>query len=176
MPTTYQRADETVERVRDRMLEKYHGELVQLAVNVDLLMAYNPDGDAVSHGGYPAQAKVKIIGLKDRAAGRGDAEIIIDDSNWQSLSPGERDALMDHELEHLSLKRNAKTNAPERDDLNRPKLKMVKHDHQLGWFNTVADRHGESSAEVRQAKALMKQDGQLYFAFSELKSPLRIAL
>jgi len=42
---------------------------------------------------------------------------------------------------------------------------MRKHDHQFGWFDAVAQRHGEASPEVRQARVLMESSGQLYFDF-----------
>jgi hypothetical protein len=57
------------------------------------------------------------------------------------------------------------------DAVGRPKLLMRKHDHQFGWFDEVAQRHGEASPEVRQARVLMESSGQLYFDF-EPRSPV----
>lgn len=139
----------------ERMLKVYHAPLVNAEVKVDLLFAFpkqNKNGDdvghAVSHGGYAAYAKIRVIGLKDRAKGMGDAEIIIDGRRWDELSEETRDALIDHELEHLELK--TKLGTVQRDDLNRPILRLVKHDHQFGWFNAVVRRHGEHSIEWQQ--------------------------
>jgi hypothetical protein len=177
MPTTYKRADNTAEGCRDRMMEKFHPDLFKLAVNVDLLFAWNddPEKPAVTLGGYPCYAKVRIVGLKDRTLGHGDAEIIIDEAKWFRLSPAERDALMDHELTHLDLKRDPETYTPMRDALNRPRLTMVKHDYQFGWFTNVVKRHGLSSIEAKQANDLMKTDGQLYFGFADQKPPMKLA-
>jgi hypothetical protein len=73
---------------------------------------------------------------------------------------------------------------PAFDALDRPKLAMRKHDHQFGWFDEVAQRHGEASPEVRQARVLMEKSGQLYFDFEprsttpkrERKVPERVDL
>lgn len=170
--TTYQRANEDVTNVVDAVMEKYHGELKQMRVRVDVLMATATDfKPAVSVNGYAAIAKVKIVSLKDRALGHGDAEIIIDDLEWHRMKPEQRVALVDHELYHLEIKRNRKTGQPERDDLNRPKLKMRKHDWQIGWFNAIAQRHGEMSVEIAQATQLKAENGQLYFGFAEPPTP-----
>lgn len=165
MATTYERAGESITGVVDLMMQKYHHDLQSLEVKVDVLMARNAEGDAVTLGGYPCQAKVRVIGLKDRAAGRGDAEIIIDELNWDGLTSKQRDALIDHELEHLEPVINPKNNKPKRDDLDRPKLKIKKHDWQIGWFDSIAKRHGDHSAEKQQAFALQAESGQLYFDF-----------
>lgn len=166
MPTTYQKAKKDVVALVDAMAKKYHVDLVNAGVTIDILMAHNPDGDAVTLGGYPCQAKVKIVNLKDRAKGCKDAEIIIDEMNWNDLTPEQQKALVDHELEHLELNRDPDTNAVALDDLSRPKLKMLKHDWQIGWFNSIALRHKENSPECRQAKELVKEAGQIYFSFA----------
>ena len=164
MPTTYSKAAADVLSIVKSTTSKFHGEVEKAGVTIDVLMAYNPDGHAVTHGGYPAQAKVKIVSLKDRAKGCKDAEIIIDDRNWDKLSDAERKALIDHELEHLEVQ--YEEGEVKIDDLGRPKLKIKKHDWQMGWFDVIARRHGESSPEVRQASELMAKNGQLYFGFA----------
>ena len=51
-----------------------------------------------------------------------------------------------------------------RDDIDRPLLRIRKHDHQFGWFDAVARRHGKHSIEVQQAHQLTAMDElrQLY--------------
>lgn len=158
---TYQMASsEVVEQCRE-VIEKYHGGLRDAGVTIDILMAYpahdqNGDatGPAVSHGGYPAAAKIRIVGLKDRAAGRADAEMIIDGEMWPVRSPAEQNALLDHEVTHLELVKDSKGNL-KRDDLDRPCLKCRKHDHQHGWFDSIVRRHGSDSLEWQQAAAFL---------------------
>lgn len=164
MATTYDKANSDVTQLVKAVAAEFHAELVRYEVSIDVLMANNPDGDAVTHGGYPAQAKIRIVSLKDRAKGCKDAELIIDESNWRDLTDEQRRALIDHELQHLEVK--FKDGGVALDDLGRPKLSMRKHDWQMGWFDVIARRHGEASPEVRQASELMGRQGQLYFGFA----------
>jgi Putative phage metallopeptidase len=108
---------------------------------------------------------VRIPPLKDRALGIADAQIVIDRAGWLALSQRQRDALVDHELTHLTRKIDKETGEMLVDILDRPKLVMRKHDHQHGWFDEIAQRHGEASPEVRQARRLIESSGQLYFDF-----------
>lgn len=119
----------------------------------------------LKHQGYPAGAVVRITPLKDRALGIADATIVIDRAGWLALSQRQRDALVDHELTHLARKVDKETGEMVCDALDRPMLKMRKHDYQLGFFDEVAARHGEASPEVRHARRLMEHSGQLYFDF-----------
>lgn len=152
----YEKANAEVGQVVERMTERYHPQVRDAKVTITCLMAYpltdeNGDskGPALKHQGYPAQAVVKIIGLKERTDGRADAEIVIDGDNWQVLSAEERDALIDHELEHLELKID-REGILVRDDLDRPKLVCRKHDFQAGWFDSIVRRHGRASPELKQ--------------------------
>lgn len=152
----YEKAPAEVIQIVERMTERYHPTLRDAGASIVCLMAFptedkNGDstGPALTHQGYPAQAVVKIIGLKERTDGRADAEICIDGENWPTLSDAQKDALIDHELEHLEPKYD-KHGLLVRDDLNRPKLKIRKHDHQFGWFDAIVRRHGRAALEFLQ--------------------------
>lgn len=146
----------------------YHEELEE--VTVSALFVFDLEGsDAVlKHQGYPAQAVIRITPTRDRALGMADACIVIDRSNWLMLSQRQRDALLDHELTHLVRVLDKETGRPIFDAVDRPKLAMRRHDHQFGWFDEIAQRHGDASPEVRQAKRLMESSGQLYFDFGPM--------
>lgn len=172
MATTYELADTDVISVLDRMMAKYHKDLTEVELRVCCLMAIPAKNDkgeplapAVKLNGYPCQAIIKIISYKDRVAGREDVEITIDADNWEKLSEAERDALIDHELTHIEVQRDDEGTV-KADDCGRPKVKMRLHDHQHGWFDVVAKRHGDASAEVKQAKAFADEFGQVYFGWS----------
>jgi hypothetical protein len=150
----------------ERMASAYHDELVQVTVGA-LFVFDDEDGvPCLKHQGYPAAAVVRITPVRDRALGIPDAIITVDRATWQTLTAPQKDALIDHELEHLELVLDEETGNPKYDALERPKLRMRKHDHQLGWFAEVARRHGEASCEVRQARQLIEATGQLYFDFA----------
>ncbi len=167
MAKTYDQApQETHDRVKAILL-KYHPELVAIKITIDLLMVSTDSetASALTHGGYPALAVVRATSSKERAMGRGDAEIVIDRDKYEAMDPKERDALLDHECYHLVPKIDKKTNAPKRDEHQRPCFKMRKHDRDFGWFDIIAQRHGESSAEVKQAHWIRDEAGQAYFGF-----------
>jgi hypothetical protein len=88
--------------------------------------------------------------------------------HWQKLGPAHMNALIDHELEHLTTVLDVDTGKPKFDGQNRPKLQMRQHDHQLGWFDAIARRHGEASPEICQARELLEQTKQLYFDFGQV--------
>ncbi len=163
MPRTFQRCDSTVSELAVEILCEYesHKPLLDAKVRIDYVFAYNDSGHALTHGGYAALGLARKIGLKDRALGRGDAEIALDGEWWKNAKESKRRALLDHELHHLSVQ--IENGAFKRDDLGRPMLELRKHDHQFGWFNIIAERHGASSIERIAAKSLWDEDGQLYF-------------
>lgn len=149
----------------EKIRAAHHADLEGITVSA-LFVFDDESGDGVlKHQGYDAGAVVRITPLRDRAAGMADAQIVIDRSNWLTLSQPQRDALIDHELTHLTRAVDKETGEPLCDAIDRPKLKMRKHDHQFGWFDQVAERHGEASPEVIQARALMDSSRQLYFDF-----------
>lgn len=170
MPTTFQIADEECTQQLGKVMERHHPRLAEAGVKVGVLMAFNPEGDAVRHGGYPAFASIRVVALRDRVTKGYDAEMLIDETQWQSMSEAHRAALLDHELSHLSLvPMSAKQLAEARannsaapdwklDDLGRPKLKLVKGDWNAGdGFRDVVARHGKVAIEfanIASAKAM----------------------
>ena len=173
MGITYERAPAEVAEQTRRVMRQFHRELVEVETKVAVLFARSPKDEhgrplaaAVTVGGYPCAAKVKVIPLIQRADGRADAEIVIDEDQWNERSEPEHDALLDHELHHLEVARDADTGNPLSDDLGRPKLRLRKHDHQFGWFDVIARRHGDAAYEIQQAKAFADNYGQTYFGWT----------
>jgi hypothetical protein len=163
---TYSHAPD-VDGCIEKIQAAHHGELMD--VTVSALFVYDDEESSkavLTHAGYPAAAVVRITPLKDRTLGVADAVIVVERVAWLALSQRQRDALVDHELTHLTRKVDEENgDAPLSDALGRPKLGLRKHDHPFGWFDEVAQRHGEASPEVRQARVLMESSGQLYFDF-----------
>jgi hypothetical protein len=162
MSKTYEHAPDEVSERASEIIEKFHDDLYAAEVKIDYIYARNDKGYAVTHHGNPALAVVRIVSLKDRAKGHGDAEITIDADAYEAMSGEQKDGLLDHELYHLIV-RYAKDGCVKTDDLNRPMFKMRKHDWDMGWFTAVARRHGRNSPEVTQAQILWANDGQAYF-------------
>lgn len=169
---TYSAASEDVLGHIGRMFDQYHPELEGATIGALFVFDEEHGEPVLKHQGYEAAAVVSITPKKQRALGIADAVIVIDRAHWLTLNAGQRDALIDHELEHLDRVISKETEdqpaAPQFDSLGRPKLAMRRHDHQLGWFDDVARRHGDASVEVRQAKQLVAMTSQLYFDFTPM--------
>lgn len=158
--------------VLDEALTRYHGRLAEAGVTVDLLWTEDTNGKPFLVSGYPAIARVRICSLDERVAGRADAEIVLDRGEWMGLEQAEQVAVMDHELTHLVLvyekMGRVVTGTVKRDDHNRPRLKMRRHDYQVGGFRDIAERHRSHSQEWQQAVAaesLLNSWRQLELAF-----------
>jgi len=168
---SYTPASEEVQERALALIRRFHPDLARVQVRIDFIFVStdSEDAPALTPGGYPAQAVVKIIGPKERAMERGDAEIVIDEANWNDLTAAERDALLDHELYHLEVAMNKNGTREKRDCCGRPVLKMRKHDRQFGWFDAIARRHGSASLEVIQFKKFTATNEQLYLGLTFLE-------
>ena len=164
--TTYTPASKGMQERAGDIIRRYYPILQLVDIKIDILMAATDeeDGEPVKLNGYPCQAVVRILGPKERAKGQGDAEIVIDEANWNDLTTAEQDALLDHEIYHLEVV-IGQNHKPKVDPYGRPKLKMRLHDRQFGWFDEIASRHGTASVEVKQATAFKLSASQLYFQF-----------
>jgi len=144
------------------MRKKWHPELEKARVRIDVLMVSTDgeDGAAIKANGYPADGLAKILPQEQRGAGTADARILLDAEKYDSLEDKERDALIDHELQHFQVV--MKDGVIVLDGNERPKLRMRRHDVQVGWFSVIAERHKEHSAEVQQAKAIVQRAASTY--------------
>lgn len=172
MPT-YQKAPAEAVKTMAEVLCKFesHKPLIEAKVTIDLLFAYcdrdddtgKPKNAALMLNGYPCLGVARIVNLKDRVKGLADAEICIDGDWWtEKAQEGQKVALLDHELYHIALK--TRKELLQFDDHGRPKLRMRKHDIQVGWFAVVAERNGADSMEQTQAKAIMENLGQFFWS------------
>lgn len=167
MPT-FERCDKSVETLAKNILNQYdtHKPLVALSVKIDFVFAHadvDDKGrvlnDALTKNGVKALGIARKLPLKDRAMGRGDAEISLDGDWWTAATAEQQAALLDHELHHLEVKSDKNGNV-KYDDLGRPELKLRKHDVEVGWFKCIAERHGAASQERIQARVIMDNFGQ----------------
>lgn len=163
---SYSHVSDDVLRLIEQVRDEYHSPDLD-DVTIAALFVYDLEASepVLTQGGYPAQAVCRITPVRDRALGIADAVIVIDRSNWLTLGVKERNALLDHEINHLERVIDEETEEPKFDAVDRPKLRIRKHDHQFGWFDVIAQRHGDASCEVRQAKQLIASTGQMYFDF-----------
>lgn len=136
-------------------------------VTVDVLMVFPDEGkgtQALMHNGYPAHAVIKISPLEKRALGQRDALLLIDATFWLSATDRQKNALLHHELSHLTVVRD-KQEEIAFDKMGRPKLRMRLHDVQIGWFARTAELYGADSVEVQQAQQIVGTYRQTVFAW-----------
>lgn len=165
MPSYKKATHECREMVQSILAEfETHRPTVDAGVKLDLLFAFpdfdettgEPINDALKKNGVKALGITRIVNLKDRTKGLGDAEICLDGYWWERADESEQRALLDHELHHIVPTKKV-------DDLGRPKLKLRKHDVEFGWFATIAQRHGVHSQERKQAASMVEVYGQFFF-------------
>ena len=169
----YERCDQSVQDLANAILCKYddHKPILDAKVRIDYLFAFpekdddgNYVGDAIRHHGVKALGLTRKIPTKERAAGLGDAEVLLDGEWWadETTTDEQRAALLDHELHHLEVVKD-EDGLVCLDNNDRPRLKLRMHSFEVGWFKEIAERHGAASQECIQAKMLWESSGQAYF-------------
>lgn len=146
-------------------------EIIESRLQIDLLMAHadiDPEtqqrvGDALKLHGVKALGICSIVNLKTRTRGLGDVLIELDGDWWDEADDEARMALLDHELTHIDFKREKNGVTIQRDDLNRPLVKMRPHHFEVGWFAHVAMRHGQHSLERKAARLAFEEFGQAFW-------------
>jgi hypothetical protein len=162
MTTTYRPADPEVADLLQEVMNADHPRLAEAGVTVLLQFAEAEGGPALKLHGYPAYAIVKVVGLKDRAAGLPDCRIAIDQSAWEGHDDAWQKALLSHELEHVVVQEDEHGKVKE-DDLGRPKLRLRPHDFQVGGFIRTIDRYGTSALEAQAYRDLHNVMTQMKF-------------
>jgi len=153
----YKLPPEDVTDLVNEVIHAHHPRLVENEVTVDVLMAFaSENGFAILVRGVPAYASAKIIRHMDRVAGFGDCRITIDGDQWPHFPVETQRAIIDHELTHFELQRDKRTDKVKIDETGRPKLRMRQHDHDLGWYDEVVQRHGNYSIEAMQYRQLQE--------------------
>lgn len=162
MATLYRPAKAELLTLIEDVMTRYHAPLASEEVTIGCLVAFcgdNETGPALKHGGYPAIAVISITPYKQRVQGLPDALIVVDGDRFSRLKPQEREAVIDHEIQHVELVED-EMGVVRRDDFDRPKLKLRLHDIQIGGFKSIIRRHGPHAIEyqqVRDAGELLRQ-------------------
>lgn len=168
MAKTFTPAPDDVRKMAEEVIEQYHPDIKESGLTIDYLFVKSDSGHALTLRGVPCFAIAKKITTKDRVKGCADCEITIDDDKWQDLTDLRRRALLDHELYHFRLDRDAEEGNEEGfklDSAGRPVVSIRPHDWEFGWFEEVAKRWGQDSNEVVQAKLMYDKAGNALFPF-----------
>jgi hypothetical protein len=178
MATMYRKADPDTAEMLGRVMKECHKLLVEATVRVGVLLASTeidqegrPKSAPVKSHGVPCVAKTRLINRKQRLQGVPfEAVIEIDEHRWELMTEEAQEAVIDHELTHLELKRDPDTNLPLSDDDGRPKLKLLPDDWVLTGFADVVRRRGRWAIEAQAIKDLHDHYGaQLLFPWMEME-------
>lgn len=170
MATVYEKADASVTKVLDKVIEKHFPDLKEAAPTIQAIMAdagVNADEEgvpAVKEFGRPVPAMIKQRSLKDRVAGFPDVELLIDKRKWDDADEKERQAVMHHALMRLEVRRDDAGQVVT-DDIGRPKFGKRAHDWVLTGFHATAKTFGEHAVEVQEATSFQIQN-QYVFEFA----------
>lgn len=151
----YAIANEEVNLTIQKVMKENHGELFAAGVTITALIARSEEGPAIKVRGCEAAGCIRITKLTERTLGLGDAVMILDGERMDAWTSKRLQAVIDHELRHLVLAKSKKTGEIQRDDQDRPKLKIRLHDFEFGWFARTAELYGEDSYEVSQAREIV---------------------
>lgn len=161
MPTTYTKCDKSVNAIVQTLVGKYYSFLNEKPATTITTLFANAGEDkagrpkpAIKRHGVACSAQVRATKLKERAAGRDDVEIIIDENVWDEMTEPRRVALIDHELYHLD-------RLVDKDDLGRPRFELKPHDFELWGFMEIIHRHKIAAVEARCGREFIDTYGQL---------------
>jgi hypothetical protein len=154
----------------EKAMRDNHERLVEAGVTVQILMKHakvgddgKPKGPALKLHGVPAFATVKIMSVADRVAGAEDIRIVLDGDSWPEHTEERQLAIADHELTHVLVDDDGKT-----DDAERPVLKMRHHDYDGGLFFEVCERHGMEEPQTEALLAAYAKARQLELFAAEV--------
>lgn len=139
-------------------MKKWHTELHEAGVKLSILMFSRTDrtGSPVREvtletWGGVSLAIIKRLNAVERSLDKTDLRMVIDAYGWSQLTHPEREALLDHELEHLTV-RLLRNGAVRLHGDGHPMLKDRWHDIEIGMFMSVITRHAETAVKLAGVK------------------------
>ena len=142
-------------RLCSDLMRDYHEEIEDSRVALAWNLAWKPDVD-----GHVTLGKCKLASDLDRELAAFDFVILLRKHWWTdpTTTDLQRQALLDHELCHATVRVDAHTGEAVRDERGRKVYRMRKHD--LEEFTDVIRRHGVWKADLEtMAKALLRSVG-----------------
>jgi hypothetical protein len=136
--TLITRADHPAEYGRlDRLVALFHPDLADAAIGIAWCTSWRADLDRKL-----TLARMRRASDLDRELHAWDLVILLNREFWEATetTPEQRDALLDHELEHATTRNDPDTGDPMRNERGRVIYRLRRHD--IEEFAAVVDRHG----------------------------------
>lgn len=153
------RADHaSVYKALDALIKAHHEELATARIALAFCTSWRADPD-----GRHTIGRCKRASDLDRELAAFDFVILLQQEFWTSpnVTNAQRDALLDHELCHATVKRDPVTGDPLEDERGRIVYRLRKHD--LEEFAEIAARHGTWKRDLEifaQALARAERGGE----------------
>jgi hypothetical protein len=167
MAKTFEECPRLVRDMAAPIIEKYHPDIQEYGVTIAYMFATSStDAPALTHGGHAAAALCRINSDQERAEGLTDCSISICEATWDELDDDEKNALLDHELYHISVTFD-KEGQVKLDGNGRPKIRLRKHDIVVGGFHVIVKRHGIAALEAQHVREAARKFRQEEFTFMD---------
>lgn len=139
----------------DKLIAAHHEELRDARVALAWCTSWRADLD-----GKQTLGRCKRASALDRELAVWDFVILLNEKFWSAPETREdqRDALLDHELCHATVKDDAATGEPLQDARGRTVYRLRKHD--LEEFSAIADRYGLWKRDIEQFHQALNRGAQ----------------
>jgi len=145
---------EILDIMRD-MTNRHHEELRNATIAPAWMIRNKTDRD-----GILVLGKMKKATELERLAHGNDAFLLLNQEAWERFDDRQKRALIDHELEHLTVSLDEGTGEPKLDGHGKTRYRIRKHD--VEEFQAIISRHGCHKNHLRQfAEEALRVDNQL---------------
>jgi hypothetical protein len=162
----------------DEIIREHYPHLASLEREIQIRLQFvlsESDAPALSKGGWPCEALCSKIPTKMRAAGGPDVLIEFDYNHWKALDSLQQKALLHHELHHVEVVDVKQCTNPDGevyhecrlDALQRPVVRLRKHDYECGGFSAIHELYADDSPEARQLEVVGRHLQQQVFPFAQ---------
>jgi hypothetical protein len=154
----YEPAPAEVTELITLALTQWHVELHETGVKIGATMVAKFDADealvpCLKHHGNWAAATIHIVRPSQRHRVDFDAEIFFDKARWEAYTQEQRQAVVDHELNHVVLVKDRQDVTVMTD--HGPKIKLKPDDFAPTGFYEIINRHGAAAVEYQSIVAIL---------------------
>lgn len=137
------------------MVNQYHDELRNATIQPAWMIRNKTDKD-----GILVLGKMKKATELERLSHGYDAFLLLNQEAWERFDDRQKRALIDHELEHLTVSLDEGTGEPKLDGHGKTRYRIRKHD--VEEFQAIISRHGCHKTHLRRfAEEALRVDNQL---------------
>ena len=144
-------------RIMESLVDEHHKHLSDAKIAIAWRFGWKPDTD-----GRVTLGQCRKRSDLDRELGNGDSQfdfvILLNHEHWNSISTAEQQAIMDHELCHAEVCKDA-NGEPKTDENGRRVWRIRKHD--LEEFREVVSRHGRYKSDIERFGEVMDRSRPL---------------